>query len=173
MIDIVKREADKIINAHGKELGFSDVLDKKKIRIKEGGSEEQNRNSVEDKSVDVLMNPELNSPYDKIHYRKSGLNQILAKIAKENDVAIGFGFSCLLNTTPVKRAMIIGRMKQNVRICRKAGTKMLVCSYANDLKELRGAKDLMAFARVIGMTGGEAKKALNWEKNRKKIRMVE
>ncbi len=169
MIDIVRCDADKRIQAYGKKLGFFEILDRKKITVKEGGSDDQNRKIVEDRNVDVLMNPELKSQNDKLHYRKSGLNQVLAKIAKENDVAVGFGFSFLLNADAVKRAMILGRMKQNVRICRKAGVKMVVCSYANNTAELRGAKDFLAFARVIGMSGGEAKKSLNWEREKKRV----
>ncbi len=173
MIDIVKCEADKKIKAHGKELGFQDVLGKKEIVVREGSSEDQNRAHVSDRNIAVLMNPEAKSQIDKMHSRRSGLNQVLAKLAKENDVAIGFGFRCLLHADPITRAMILGRMKQNVKICRKAGTKMVVCSYAHDLKELRGAKDLVAFARVIGMTGGEAKKALHWGRNKPGISIAD
>ena len=173
MIDIVKCEADKKIQAHAKELGFQHVLGKKDILVREGGSEDQNRAYVSDRNIAILMNPEAKSQIDKMHSRRSGLNQVLAKLAKENDVAIGFGFRSLLYVDSVTRAMILGRMKQNVKICQKSGTKMIVCSYASDLKELRGAKDLVAFARVIGMTGGEAKKALHWERNRSGISIVD
>jgi len=170
MIDIVKIVPDKLMLAYGKEFGFSSVIGSKNIVIKQGGSEQQNRGNVSDKNVDILMNPELKSYKDKLHYRNSGLNHILAKIATDNDVAIGFGFSYLLNSNNVERARIIGRMKQNVRICRKSKTKMVVCSYASSPQEMRGAKDLLAFARVLGMTGGEAKKALNWKRREKKVR---
>ena len=97
---------------------------------------------------------------------------MLAKLAEKNDVAIGFGFSFVLNANGIERGKIIGRMKQNVRICRKSKTKIVVCSYANNVKEMRGAKDLLAFARVIGMTPGEAKKSLNWKKREKKVKVL-
>jgi ribonuclease P/MRP protein subunit RPP1 len=164
---------DEKISAYAKELGFSKVLGKKKILIKEGGTDQNNRMVVSDKSHDILMNPELKSIKDKIHYRNSGINQVLAKLAKKNEVAIGFGFSFLLTKYYEERARMLGRMKQNVRICRKFKVKMVVCSYAKDVKEMRGAKDLLAFARVIGMDGGEAKKALNWSRNAKKVVLIE
>lgn len=169
MLDILKCKLDEDCIKKSKELGFSKALN---LKVKEGGSEDQNRKYVSDKQNDVLMNPELKSIGDKVHYRKSGLNQVLAKLAKQNDVAIGFGFSFILNLNGVELGQMIGRMKQNVRICRKSKTKMVVCSYASNVKEMRGAKDLLAFANVIGMTPGEAKKALNWKKDEKKVRVV-
>jgi ribonuclease P/MRP protein subunit RPP1 len=163
---------DEKIKSQGKKLGFSNVLTSGNLKICEGGTEDKNRNYVNNKQNDVLMNPELKSLGDKVHYRVSGLNQVFAKLALKNDVAIGFGFSFVLNASGVERARILGRMKQNVRICSKVGTKMIVCSYANNLKEMRGAKDLLAFARVIGMSGDEAKKALNWKPDEKKVRTL-
>lgn len=169
MIDIVRCKVDEKIKSHGKKLGFSRVITCGDLRICEGGTEEQNRKYVSDKQNDVLMNPELKSLGDKVHYRKSGLNQVLAKLAAKNDVAIGFGFSYVLNSKGVERAKIIGRMKQNVRICRKAGAKMVVCSYGSNVKEMRGAKDLLAFARLLGMTGTEVKHCLDWKRREKKV----
>jgi RNase P/RNase MRP subunit p30 len=172
MIDIVRCEVDEEIKSQGKKLGFSKVLNCKDLKICEGGTENKNRNYVSNKQNDVLMNPELKSLKDKVHYRVSGLNQVLAKLALTNDVAIGFGFSFVLNSIGVERARILGRMRQNVRICQKIGTKMLVCSYANNVKEMRGSKDLLAFARLIGMEGTVAKVALNWKRNQKKVRLA-
>ena len=172
MIDIVRCEVDEEIKSQGKKLGFSKVITCGDLKLVEGGSEDKNRNYVSNKQNDVLMNPELKSLKDKVHYRVSGLNQVLAKLAVNNDVAIGLGFSFVLNATGVERARILGRMRQNVKICQKIGTKMVVCSYANNLKEMRGSKDLLAFARLIGMSGDEAKKSLNWKPNLKKVRQI-
>ena len=172
MIDVVKCMVDEEIKEKGKSLGFSNVICGKCIIIKEGETEEQNRKYVSDGQNDILMNPELKSLGDKVHYRKSGLNQVLVNLAVKNDVAIGFGFSFVLNSNGVERAKILGRMKQNVRICRKSGAKMVVCSYANSVKEMRGSKDLLAFAKIIGMEPGESKIALNWKKREKKVRFV-
>tara|TARA_Y100000310_G_C20374714_1_gene665170 strand:+ start:254 stop:775 length:522 start_codon:yes stop_codon:yes gene_type:complete len=173
MIDVVKCGVNENVNAYGKELGFSRMVCGKCVEIKEGGSDEQNRKFVSDKRNDILMNPELKCVGDKVHYRRSGLNQVLAKLAVKNDVAIGFGFGFVLDAVGWERGRILGRMKQNVRICRKAGVKMVVCSYAGGVKGMRGAKDLVAFARVLGMDGDEAKKALNWKRNEKSVRVVE
>ena len=124
MFDIVRCKINEDCSDKAKELGFSKLLN---LKVKEGGSEDQNRKYTSDKQNDVLMNPELKSIGDKVHYRKSGLNQVLAKLAKQNDVAIGFGFSFILNLEGVQFGQMIGRMKQNVRICRKSKTKMVVC----------------------------------------------
>ena len=92
MIDIVQCEVDKKLAAHGKELGFQHVLGKKNLVIRDGGSDEQNRAHVSDKTTNILMNPELTTGADKMHSRRSGLNHVLAKLAQEHAVTIGFGF---------------------------------------------------------------------------------
>tara|TARA_Y100000310_G_scaffold345757_1_gene469339 strand:+ start:865 stop:1389 length:525 start_codon:yes stop_codon:yes gene_type:complete len=168
MIDVVRFVVDSRDETYGKKLGFSNVICGKCVKIVEGNSDDKNRKAVSNGANDILMNPEMKCLGDKVHYRVSGLNQVLAKLAKKNDVAVGFGFSFVLNSKGKERARVIGKMKQNVRICRKTGVKMVVCSYANNIKEMRGAKDLIAFARVIGMNGGEAKKALSWSRSRRK-----
>ena len=62
------------------------------------------------------------------------------------------------------RGQILGRMMQNVKICRKYKTKMIVFSFAENKKEMRDVKDLISFGRVIGMTPGEAKKSVEFKK---------
>jgi len=172
MIDIVQCVVTEKIKGHGKALGFSKVISKPDVLIKEGGTDTQNRAFVSDPSIDILMNPELKQTKDTVHQRRSGLNHVLAKLAKRHHLAIGFGFASLLHTKDVARAQILGRMRQNVRICRQFKVPMVVCSYASNVKELRGAKDLLSFARLIGMNGSEAKQALHWKRPLKKIRIA-
>src|SRR3989344_2945509 len=91
-----------------------------------GGDPKINRSAVENKSVDILINPERNSEEDFMHYRNSGLNQVLCKLAKKNDVAIGFNFNYVLNSEGILRSKILGRMMQNVKLCQKYKVKMVI-----------------------------------------------
>ena len=107
--------------------------------------------------------------FEREHYRKmEGWDEFYNSLIENLKNAI----SCLENENPKECRLYLGRMRQNVKICSKVGTKMVVCSYANNLKEMRGAKDLLAFARLIGMSGDESKNALNWKPNEKKVRVV-
>ncbi|MDP4012986.1 MAG: RNase P subunit p30 family protein [Candidatus Nanoarchaeia archaeon] len=164
MIDIVRFQGEKF------NLGFKEIIYFKDLKIVIGGSENLNRKAVEDKSVDILMRPETESEKDKVHYRVSGLNQVLCKLANKNKVAIGFSFSDLLNSK--YKDKVIGRMMQNVRLCRKYNVKMVICSFAKEKFEMRAAKDLISFGLTIGMTGKEANDALSFKRKDKEIELI-
>ena len=146
-------------------LGFHKILHAKIFTIIEGSSEEKNRKAVENKQVDILLAPERAGKKDKFTQRDSGLNHVLCALAKKNDVAIGFSFSDVLNSP--HRATVLGRMMQNVRLCRKYKVKMVVASFAHNPWEMRPAHDMVAFAQVLSMTPKEAQQALNFQKKRK------
>ena len=154
----------------GTDLDFHKVLNVKMFNIVEGISEEKNRKTVENKQIDILLAPERVGRKDRLNQRDSGLNDVLCKLAKENDVAIGFSFSDLLNSK--YRAVVLGRMMQNVRLCRKYKVRMVLASFAHDPWEMRSAYDLLAFGQVLGMTPKEATVALNFTKKRQAIKVT-
>ena len=120
---------------------------------------EINRNILENKTVDVLLSPEYGIKKDSLHFRNSGLNQVLCTIAHKNNIAIGFSFSDILNSS--QRSLVLGRMMQNVRLCRKFKVSMLIASFASNEYEFRSHDSLRAFGLVIGMSPDEVNKALS------------
>ena len=127
-----------------------EIMNKKGLVIVQGGDLEINRFVVENMKVDILLSPEKNSKKDLMFSRRSGLNQVLCKLAAKNDVAIGFDFSYLLNSSGKEQSIILGRMKQNVKFCKKYGVKMIFSSFARDKYELRSEDYLKIFARILG-----------------------
>ena len=156
MIDIVR------FNVKNPVLGFTKVFNFNEFKIVEGGDDKKNRKVVEDKNVDILLSPEKTRDRDFMHSRNSGLNQVLCKLAKKNDIAIGFDFNLVLNSK--NRGEILGRMMQNVGLCRKYKNKMVLLSGANNELDMRNPKDLVSFGIVLGMTPKEAKNALNFKR---------
>lgn len=137
-------------------MGNDFIIAGKEIKVvKNPKREELSRN------IDVAYGFEESSKRDFIHHRNSGLNQVLAKIFAEKDIIIGFSFSSVL-----KNPLIIGRMRQNVRLCRKYGVKMVFGSFASDSFEVRSFVDLESFARTIGMNGKEIKNSSKILKDR-------
>jgi ribonuclease P/MRP protein subunit RPP1 len=122
----------------------------KELIIVQGGDEKINRAALENKKVDILLCPEKNSRKDLMFSRRSGLNQVLCKLAAKNDIAIGFDFSYLLNSTGKERAKILGRMSQNVIFCKKYKVKMVFSSFARKKYELRSDNFLKTFAKFLG-----------------------
>jgi hypothetical protein len=108
------------------------------------------------KGIDIAFGFEEQKRSDFLHHRNSGLNQILVSILKEKDIIVAFSFSSALND---RHGTVLGRMKQNVRLCRKAKVPMVVASFASRPYELRSLNDLKSFASAIGMTASEIKRS--------------
>jgi|TARA_Y100000310_G_C20637754_1_gene792123 RNase P/RNase MRP subunit p30 len=142
----IKTEVIKIIDVPLNKLR-NEILKEKNLVVVRAGNDEFNRKVVENKKVDILLSPELNKKQDSLHYRKSGLNQVLCKLAKENDMAIGFDFSLLLNSK--ERGKILGRMMFNYKICKKYNVKMVFSSFAKNKFELRNDDSLRVFERIL------------------------
>ena len=161
-MDIICFEGDKF------DLGFSEILNCKNLKIEQG--DKDTRKLIENKKIDILLNSEKGFKGDSLHYRNSGLDQIVCKLAAKNKIAIGFSFSEFLSSN--NRSELIGRIRQNVKLCRKYKVKMVVASFAKNKYEMRDAKDLLAFCRFIGMTGKEANDALNFKKKEEDIKLI-
>jgi len=157
-------------------LGFDRILDvniidfnskrelRKKLNNHQGlriihGSKE-NREVIELKKIDILLSPEKGVKKDSFHNRNSGLNHVICNLAKKNDIAIGFNFNEVLVSKGMKRAEIIGRMMQNVRLCRKYKLKMVLGSFAWNKWQMRSRNDLISFGIILGMHQNEAKNSL-------------
>lgn len=87
---------------------------------------------------------------DHTHFRKSGLNQVLCKLAASKNVLVGVSFARLLESSGEARAVLFGRLLQNVSLCRKFGVGLCVVSGASVPFGLRSQSDLAAFASVLG-----------------------
>ena len=131
---------------------------RKELVVVEGGY--LNRFILEHRDIDILVNPEKGIEKDSLHARNSGLNQVLCKLAHQHDMSIGFSFSEILSCEKEARAILFGRMMQNVRLCRKYKVKMVIGSFAKNEFELRNRDALLSFGVFLGMKPEEAKKAL-------------
>lgn len=138
-----------------------------------------NRLVVEVKKIDLLLSPEKGVKKDALHHRNSGLNHVICKLAQKNKIAIGFNFNDVLRSKGITRAEVLGRMMQNVRLCRKYGLRMVIGSFAQDKWQMRAKNDLISFGIVLGMHQEEARKALQMidyileEKKEKRQRLGE
>ena len=105
------------------------------------------RHTMESKKIDLIYNFEYNPYKDFIYYRNSGFNQVLAKIAKRKDIAIGFSFSDLKKSK--NKNIILGRLMQNFHIAKKYGLKTKVSSFAKSPCELVQKTTLESFERLL------------------------
>lgn len=112
------------------------------------------RHVLEKLKPSILFDLESGFQKDFMHHRASGLNQVLCKIAEKNKVAIGFSIS--------SDSKILGRIRQNIRLCRKYKVKTIIASFAKDPYEMRPPHDLIAMFICLGMHPSEAKNSLSF-----------
>ncbi len=117
------------------------------------------RGNVEDKRIRLMFNFENSQRPDSLHYRNSGLNQVLCKIIRERRKIISVSFQNILSSQ--RREIAFGRIMQNIRLARKYKCSVSVASFAREPHELRAAKELYSFMVCMGQDHAEAMKSLS------------
>ena len=108
--------------------------------------DELNRKILEKEKIDILL-LNLAGRKDRMKQRDSGLNQILAKLAKKNSVSIGINLDEIITAkTPKEKAKILARIRQNVALCAKNKVKMKFVG-----KSKKDAYDLKTLGLSLGM----------------------
>lgn len=131
-------------NAHelkSKVDSWRDVAD---IIIVAGGSVEINRAAAENSKVDIIAFPEKDR-------KDSGVDEVIAKEAAANKVAIELNFSEYLKTFKKIRSYVLSHMKRNAMLCQQYDAPIIVTSGAKSVWEMRTARDLAALAFLADM----------------------
>ncbi|MEK6812503.1 MAG: RNase P subunit p30 family protein [Nanoarchaeota archaeon] len=142
------------------DLGFQHVYVLSAFKAVAAQKEELLKRAVQSRHVDFIYNLEQNPKKDKTNHRASGLNQVYCTFLRDTQIAVAFNLNLLLHAPD--RTVILGRMMQNIRLCRKYKVRMILASFATHPYEQRAPQDLLAFGRCIGMIGREAKDALQF-----------
>lgn len=117
---------------------------------------EAKRAFFENKAVDIILNPEHGRRKDFIHHRNSGLSQVLLNLCKpikgskkknRKNKTILTSFKSLLESK--NQQELLGRMKQNAYFAKKYAVTYEVCSFADEVLELRSKKDLEVLQRGL------------------------
>lgn len=117
-----------------------------------------NREITEKSKSNLIFSFEDNFKKDFIHQRASGLDHILCKLAHENNIMIGFSLSSILSSE--NKHIILGRITQNIKLCRKYKVKTVIASFAQNPFEMRGPHDVISLFVSLGMHQKEAKESL-------------
>jgi ribonuclease P/MRP protein subunit RPP1 len=141
-VELKTDNASKLHGLVGKYRQITDVI------IVHGGSENINRAAVENSNVDILSN--FGSMKD------NGLNHVLAKSAQENDVAISFDLAEIIGQRGGRRVRALANFRKNLKLVRKYDVPFILTSNGNSYYDLRAPRELIALARLFGMTPEEA-----------------
>lgn len=114
-------------------------------------SSDKDRFFIESKKIKLIYGFEETQKKDYLHQRASGLNHILCELARNNNVAIGFSYGSLFNKTNPTKALLIGRMIQNISLCQKYKVKTVVGSFSEKPFDLRANHDITSFFSLLGI----------------------
>jgi len=134
----------------------------KHSRLVVAKSSDSDRILVESKKISIIYGFEESHRKDYMHQRASGLNHIICELAGKNNVAVGFSYSSLFNKKPETSSLIMGRMMQNIALCRKYKVKTAIASFAPSPYELRAPHDIASMFAVLGMDRKKVKESLTF-----------
>jgi RNase P/RNase MRP subunit p30 len=150
LIDSSEKEARKII------ASLKDKKFKGKVGVV-GGDDAFNRRVIETLNIDYLVSPERGLKKDTLKQRDSGINHVVAKLAKEKGVLIVVNMNEVSRLKGKEKALRLGRIIQNVKICRKAGCGIMIGSFGSKKSEVFGEKERRAFGVSLGMSSVQSR----------------
>ena len=101
-----------------------------------------NRKIFEIRGVDMVVGLEMNGR-DRLKQRDSGMNEVIAKLAKANKIEIGVDVNAIAGLSALEKGKVLGRVRQNVVLCRRVGARIV-------LLNVDDGKGIMGFITSLG-----------------------
>jgi ribonuclease P/MRP protein subunit RPP1 len=124
------------------------------ILLVRGGDIDLNRTACETPEVDILTHPE----YERFD---PGMNHVLLRLAKKNNVAIEMNFREILITSKHTRSRTLRNIEQNITVAKKCHAPIILCSGAISHFELKSPDCMISLASQIGLEISEARNSLS------------
>jgi ribonuclease P/MRP protein subunit RPP1 len=140
------------------------VRDSAEIVVARGGTEELNRAVLETPEVDIIISHDIKG--------RCGINHVTARLARKNNVAIGFDFSQLMGSYRLGRIQEFSAMREAAGTARRFRAPFILTSGAVDPWDMRSHSELMAMGRLLGFSSAEARRGLSdhiVRENRKRL----
>ncbi len=114
-----------------------------------GGNEMIDRAALDNKNVDMLSHP-------------GRMNHIMMKLAAQKEIAIEFNLFDLIHGEGKVRSRSLFTMRENLKLARKYNVQAVLTGGASSIYEVRAPMEIIALAKLIGMTELEAKAGLSF-----------
>jgi RNase P/RNase MRP subunit p30 len=137
------------------------ALDNADVVIAAGDSGDFYREACECVEVDLIQDPELIAKNDAIDYPASGLDPIIAKSMRENNIAYLLDFKSILDSSGLQRARIIRRMRYNTKLCVKYGVSVVTASCCTHKYGLRCPRELASIGQLLGLDRSSSMKTVS------------
>jgi RNase P/RNase MRP subunit p30 len=143
------------IDSFGDEKETRRIIDSLKSRRKliavKGSSNNFNRRVIETMKINYLVGLEDFNKPDNLKQRDSGLNHVLAKIAKKRGVRVVFNISEFNKLNKKMKGISLSKLIQNIKVLRKAGCELKIANFSLDKKDLvLDEKDRQIFLATLG-----------------------
>lgn len=119
------------------------------VLIAHGGDYSINRAACQNSRIDILAHPELGR-------LDSGLDEVCLNAARDNNVAVQINFREILYGYRKPRTYILSHIAENIRLCNAVGVKMVVCSGAQTVWDMRDPRSLAAIVNILGLELGKS-----------------
>jgi RNase P/RNase MRP subunit p30 len=153
---VLFRASDELKKKFGLIMGNAKVKDKLNFNSNEliffsPKSEDDLKKAVEMALPYGIINSESIFPKDSLHFIKSGIDDTLAKEMAKKKIAIVFNLGLIIAGDSAKRALIIRRMKENMKKAVRHDIPILFASLAKDEYELFNGQQIRAWAEYFGI----------------------
>jgi RNase P/RNase MRP subunit p30 len=108
---------------------------------------------VTNRKIDALSGFEQIKGRDKFNYRNSGLNHISAKAMADKKKIYCIDISMLIE--PRSRTVLMGRVKQNIMLCKKYKVGIAAASFADSPFRMRNPTDVLSLLWLLGLQDGK------------------
>lgn len=122
-------------------------LEKNLVPIVISNDDELTRKLFE-KEKNIIVAIALKNRKDKLYYKDSGFDEVIANFAGKNNNSLGIIFDELLEAGKLEKAKILARIRQNIKIAKKKKVKIKFIFLKGDKKD---KYDLYSLGLILGM----------------------
>ena len=138
------------------------LKDKNKIIAITGGDDAFNRRIIETLKINYLISPEQGNKKDNLKQRDSGINHVVAKLAKEKNIVIVVNMSEIVKLEKIEKVLRLEKIIQNIKICRKAKCEFKIANLANDKKNIINERARKSFGISLGMSSLQSSESVRF-----------
>ena len=147
---------DKIIDCDNVEKAKRMIKDsKEKPILLIAKNDAFNRKMIEYGKFDFIVDIENGKRKDNLRQIDSGLNHYLAKEAAKNKISLAIDMESVRGFNKRESGEVVEKIMQNIRLCRKAGTKIR-------LLNAKDKKDAFSWLISLGASTKQAKEAISF-----------
>ena len=137
------------------------AVDSFDIVFADGQDDDAARKASESWTVDLIVNCELNKLRDGMYNKNSGLDHVMCAFMSERDIGYCVNVKNILDTTGMRRAILLGRINQNLMLCKKYKVRIVLSCGAKTPLDARTPQDLMNLGKILGLSVSQSRDAVS------------